>query len=86
MSADVLRPTLAAFCSLSPDSPTAMFRTSLEMRIARISWVFFLSACARRRHFLQNAAPNCETPLYMYKNAPFLLPPPSKVWVGERAS
>lgn len=39
------RLSLAAFCSLSPDSPTEMFSTSLATRMSRIGLLAF-SLCA----------------------------------------
>ena len=37
--------TLAAFCNLSPDSPTQMLSTSLATRISRMGLFTLLSLC-----------------------------------------
>ena len=42
--------TLAAFCNLSPDSPTQMFSTSLDTRISRMELLAFLSLCNTQSH------------------------------------
>lgn len=50
-------PTFAAFCNLSPDSPTAMFRTSLLMRISRMSLTPLRSACLKPQPWSETAPP-----------------------------
>ena len=49
--------TFAAFCSLSPDSPTQMLSTSFATRISRILFWDFFSLCTQQwRHQLCSAA------------------------------
>ena len=49
--------TFAAFCSLSPDSPTQMLSTSFATRISRILFWDFFSLCTQQwRHKLCSAA------------------------------
>ena len=41
--------TLAAFCSLSPDSPTLMLSTSLATRMPRMGWAVLSSFCGDKK-------------------------------------
>lgn len=63
--------TFAAFCSLSPDSPTQMLSTSFATRISRILFWDFFSLCTQQwRHQLCSAAVLCSR----YRNKAGALP------------